>query len=106
MDVLDNVLGGSCRLNKFGLLDDEKEGALLAEYTESLDIKYTSRDQAISSLSGGNQQKCMLARALATQSERVLILMERLVGLTLARSRRSTVFEELSKKGMSILVVI
>lgn len=106
MDVLDNVLGGSCRLNKFGLLDDEKEAALLAEYTESLDIKYTSRDQAISSLSGGNQQKCMLARALATQSERVLILMEPTRGIDVgAKSEIYGLLEELSKKGMSILVV-
>ncbi len=49
-------------------LDTKKEKALVAEFIESLKIKCTGREQKTETLSGGNQQKVVIAKWLMSKS--------------------------------------
>ena len=53
------------RLTRRGLIDRRAVDALVSDLVESLDIKLASLDQPIEQLSGGNQQKVILARSLS-----------------------------------------
>lgn len=46
----------------------KKEEDIVDDYTEKLSIKMASRETLIQNLSGGNQQKVVIARWLATKS--------------------------------------
>lgn len=58
------------------LLSDAKKEGVTQEYIKSLNIKALSPDVPVGSMSGGNQQKVVIAKALATKP-RILILDER-----------------------------
>lgn len=63
-------------LKKLGriMINKKKENMTCDKYIESLFIKVSKRSQALTSLSGGNQQKVMIGRWLMTEPE--IILME------------------------------
>ena len=65
-------LGDICKL---GFIDKKKEREIANKHIESLSIKTPSAKTATKSLSGGNQQKCVLARWLEI-SPKILILDE------------------------------
>ncbi|MFS0734466.1 sugar ABC transporter ATP-binding protein [Microbacterium jepli] len=67
--ILDRVRG------VFGLLSPAREGKVFEEYRRRLRIKSSSPAGSIAVLSGGNQQKVLLARAVA-QGNRLLVLNE------------------------------
>lgn len=50
---------------KHGLLSEKQAEDTTAKYKDMLNVKYSSTSQNIGSLSGGNQQKLMLAKLLA-----------------------------------------
>ena len=52
-----------------GLLQPRRERELAGQFVERLAVKTPSLDQRVRNLSGGNQQKVVLAKWLATQSE-------------------------------------
>jgi ribose transport system ATP-binding protein len=56
-----------------GLLDTRREQALANKWKDKIDIKATSVDSPILSLSGGNQQKVLFSRALASRAQLVLM---------------------------------
>ena len=63
---------GLPNLDRFrrGLFVDERlERSELAQYTDDLKIKLTSQDQPVANLSGGNQQKVVLAKWLARHAD-------------------------------------
>lgn len=60
-------------LARFGLISGGKERALAAEWTKTLQVKVSSLDNAVSTLSGGNQQKVVLAKWLATKPQLVIV---------------------------------
>ena len=98
MNVLD-------RMMRFGLISAQKEQALLDTYTEKMNMKYSGYYQRINSLSGGNQQKFLLARAIAAECN-VLIMLEPTRGIDVgAKSEIYALLEELSKQGMAIIIV-
>lgn len=87
------------------LIDAGKEQALLDDYTGKMNMKYSGYYQKIHSLSGGNQQKFLLARALASGC-RVLVMLEPTRGIDVgAKSEIYALLEDLAKDGMAILVV-
>jgi len=60
------------RISRHGLLDLKREGTLVAEAVRRLQVKVSSPEQLAGTLSGGNQQKVVLAKLLATQAKILL----------------------------------
>lgn len=92
-------------LSTNGLLSSKKEGDLAKEYMESLNIKASSDAQLIKNLSGGNQQKVILAKWLATKPK-VLLLDEPTRGIDInAKAEIYKLIKELANAGLGILMV-
>ena len=66
-----------------------RENAFARDYVEEFRIKTSSIEKPIYQLSGGNQQKALLARWLSAKPE-ILILDEPTKGIDVGRRRRST----------------
>jgi simple sugar transport system ATP-binding protein len=78
---------------------------LVAEYIEALDIRPANPDALIRNLSGGNQQKVLLARWLVTHPE-LLILDEPTRGIDIgAKTQIQKLVNKLAADGMSILFI-
>ena len=78
---------------------------LADEYIRSLDIRPPDPDRPIKFLSGGNQQKAILARWLATHP-RLLILDEPTRGIDIgAHAEILKMIEKLCAEGMSLVVI-
>ena len=56
-----------------GLVSARRERQMAAESVELLGIRMSDEDGAVTSLSGGNQQKCMIARWLRTKPKVLLL---------------------------------
>jgi ABC-type sugar transport system ATPase subunit len=92
-------------LSKFGLVRAKTEQALLDNYTTKMNMKYRTPHQRINTLSGGNQQKFLLARTLAAKC-RVLIMLEPTRGIDVgAKAEIFSLLEDLAKNDMAIIVV-
>jgi ribose transport system ATP-binding protein len=99
LSVLERLKSG------LGLVDHKKERALVNEYMASLSIKTPTMETPISSLSGGNQQKCVVAKFAATEP-RVLILDEPTQGVDVeAKVEILRIVDDLSNRGVAICVV-
>ncbi len=78
---------------------------LADQYIKALDIRTTDREKPIRLLSGGNQQKAILARWLATNPE-FLILDEPTRGIDVgAHAEIIRLIENLCEQGMSLIVI-
>ncbi|OFI37325.1 sugar ABC transporter ATP-binding protein [Arthrobacter sp. SW1] len=78
---------------------------LVTEYIEALDIRPANPDALIKNLSGGNQQKVLLARWLVTEPG-LLILDEPTRGIDIgAKTQIQKLVNQLAAKGMSILFI-
>jgi simple sugar transport system ATP-binding protein len=78
---------------------------LAARYIEALDIRPADPDAVVGTLSGGNQQKVLLARWLATEP-RLLILDEPTRGIDIgAKAEIQRLVASLSEDGMAVLFV-
>jgi len=97
----------SCRRNNSGLLiNARREAEVAAEFIARLRIKTPSPAQEIRLLSGGNQQKAILARWLAERELKVLIIDEPTRGIDIgAKSEIYEVLHELAARGVAIVVV-
>ena len=92
-------------LSMLGLVRAKSEQELLSNYTSKMNMKYRAHYQRINSLSGGNQQKFILARTLATDC-RVLITLEPTRGIDVgAKAEIFSLLEDLAKNGMAIIVI-
>lgn len=95
-------------LNQFikGLfVDRKKEGAITQKYIDLMATKTPSQEQTIGNLSGGNQQKVMIGRWLAT-SPKILILDEPTRGVDVgAKAEIYSIMNQLVKEGMSIIMI-
>lgn len=88
-----------------GLIDESKEDALYEEYQSKFRIKATSGEQQISRLSGGNQQKCCLAKMLACKPT-LLILDEPTRGIDVgAKKEIHQLIEKMAKENMAIILI-
>ncbi|MGV2099165.1 galactofuranose ABC transporter, ATP-binding protein YtfR [Rhizobium sp. 21-4511-3d] len=86
-------------------LSRSEQNALADQYIKTLDIRTTDREKPIRLLSGGNQQKAILARWLATSPD-FLILDEPTRGIDVgAHAEIIRLIEELCAKGMSLVVI-
>jgi len=60
-------------LSKFGLIRKAKENASAAEWVKKLQLKFNSLEDSVDRLSGGNQQKVVLAKWLSTNPKLLII---------------------------------
>lgn len=93
------------RIARFGWIDRRAELALVEAYRERLRIRVASVEQPVGTLSGGNQQKVVVARGLALQP-RVLILDEPTRGIDVGtKAEIHRLMDELAAQGMGILMI-
>ncbi len=72
---------------------------------KALRIKVSSREQAVNNLSGGNQQKVVIAKWLATRP-RILVLDEPTRGIDVAaKAEVHRIVAELADRGVAILLI-
>jgi len=89
----------------FGLLSFKKRRRRYEAYRERLSILAPKPEAAITTLSGGNQQKVLLARALALEPG-VLLLNDPTRGVDVAtRHVLYDVFRELARDGMTLVIL-
>ena len=92
-------------LTKLGIVDRKEQQAVVDRYMQRFAIKASSADQKIRELSGGNQQKVLLARWLCT-SPHVLIVDEPTRGIDIgARGEIQALINELAKQGLGVLMI-
>ena len=97
--VLRRITGG------VGLLSGQKQEATVAHWMAELAVKIGKPADAVSTLSGGNQQRVVLAKWLATQPK-VLLLDCPTVGVDVgARAGIFRIVRQLAEKGLAILLV-
>src|SRR5207237_9803208 len=81
MSIADNgTLTISSRLGRFGFIDGRRRDALARSMIQNLAIKTPGPELPVSGLSGGNQQKVVMARALAGDP-RLLVLITPTAGV-------------------------
>lgn len=91
--------------SRSGFLKLANEFKLAREYTQRLDLRAASLDQDIGNLSGGNQQKVVIAKWLATEPK-VIILDEPTKGIDIGSKAAVHEFiAELASKGLAIIMV-
>ncbi|MEG1964309.1 MAG: sugar ABC transporter ATP-binding protein [Clostridia bacterium] len=93
------------RYAKFGFIDDSLIKKDAKEFNEKLKTKTPNLEEKLRNLSGGNQQKVILAKWLISDSE-ILIIDEPTRGIDIgAKSEIYTLMNELVKQGKSIIMI-
>ena len=91
--------------SKNGIVNKNDEIVAAEEYKAKINIKANSIHQTVGSLSGGNQQKVVLAKWMLTQPD-VLILDEPTRGIDVgAKYEIYCVINELAKMGKAVIVI-
>lgn len=86
-------------------VDDRKEIEITQKYIDMMATKTPTQEQMIGNLSGGNQQKVMISRWLATNPD-ILILDEPTRGVDVgAKSEIYAIMNQLVKEGMAIIMI-
>ncbi len=104
--VKDNITIVSLEnLSKLGIIDNLKEKKVADEFIRNLTIKTTSRNTLLANLSGGNQQKVVLAKWLLTTPE-IIILDEPTRGIDVGAKRDIyLLIGEMVKVGKAVLMI-
>ncbi|MGH7624449.1 MAG: ATP-binding cassette domain-containing protein, partial [Gemmatimonadaceae bacterium] len=93
------------RLSRFGWVQRARERRLGVEYFDRLRVRAPSVDAVVAGLSGGNQQKVVVARWLAAAS-RILILDEPTRGVDVgAKAEIHALIDRLATQGNAILLI-
>jgi rhamnose transport system ATP-binding protein len=106
MPIFQNVtLPSLPRTSRHGFLRMAEEFRLAREYTSRLDLRAAALDQELGQLSGGNQQKVVIAKWLATRP-RVIILDEPTKGIDIGSKAAVHEFmAELAAQGLAVIMV-
>jgi ABC-type sugar transport system ATPase subunit len=93
------------RLSRFSWIRQREERALAREYFDRLRVRAPGIDSVVAELSGGNQQKIVLAKWLAARS-RLLILDEPTRGVDIgAKAEIHALIGELAAQGTAIILI-
>lgn len=88
-----------------GLLDHKKETEIGNEYIKEMEIKAPDSDFLVANLSGGNQQKVSVSKALALKPK-LLILDEPTRGVDVnAKAEIHKIISELTQQGLTIIMI-
>lgn len=98
-------LSAAHKLTKFGFISGKKNKEMAEKYRETLRIKVPHIDQMVVNLSGGNQQKVVLAKTLAADPD-VIIFDEPTKGIDVgAKQEIYNLMNELVAQGKAIIMV-
>jgi galactofuranose transport system ATP-binding protein len=93
------------RLTSLGIVDEARQREIVDKFMKRLAIKASSAEQKIRELSGGNQQKVLLARWLCTDPK-LLILDEPTRGIDVgAKAEIQALIRELADNGLGVLMI-
>lgn len=102
---VNTTLAKSSKVSKRGVFDEDKEKAVAEDYKAKLRIKCSSIEQQAGNLSGGNQQKVLLAKWMFADPE-VLILDEPTRGIDVgAKYEIYGIMNQLVKDGKSVIMI-
>lgn len=106
MTIRDNMtLSILDKVSKLSFIKKKEEVQIVKRFFDFLKIKAPSTETDIITLSGGNQQKVIISRALATDMK-VLFLDEPTRGIDVgAKAEIYKIINELAKEGLSIVVI-
>ena len=86
-------------------IDEAAERRMVDEYRKALNIRMASQEQIVANLSGGNQQKVVLARWLALQPK-VLIVDEPTRGIDIgAKVEVHNLLFEMAQRGIAVIAI-
>lgn len=92
-------------LGRFGVVSEPSERTRTTSLLERFKVKYQDSEDRITSLSGGNQQKVLMARAMA-RAKHVLILEEPTAGIDIdAKMQLHDRVRELTQHGVTVVLV-
>ncbi|MBL8811335.1 MAG: sugar ABC transporter ATP-binding protein [Planctomycetaceae bacterium] len=105
LSVGENIsISALSEVSSAGIISGSRERAAVTDQIRTLRVRTASEEAGITTLSGGNQQKCIIARCLLTEP-RVLLLDDPTRGVDIgAKSELYQLMEDLASNGMSILV--
>jgi ribose transport system ATP-binding protein len=106
MDVTRNTsLASLERISKFNFINKKKEEELSRNFIQKLNTQVKSPKMEVQKLSGGNQQKVVIAKWLAT-NPKILLLDEPTRGIDIgAKTEIYKLINELAEQGIGIIVV-
>jgi monosaccharide-transporting ATPase len=92
-------------LRRHGIVDRKRQADIVTRFIDAIGVKCSSPDQPIRELSGGNQQKVLLARWLCTDP-RLLILDEPTRGIDIGAKRDiQLLVRQLADEGLAVLLI-
>ncbi|HEY6540787.1 MAG TPA: sugar ABC transporter ATP-binding protein, partial [Ktedonobacteraceae bacterium] len=93
------------QVSRLGLIQPRREQKIAGEYSRQLQVRSTGVEQLVNALSGGNQQKVVLSKWLATNPS-VLILDEPTRGIDVgAKAEVHRIISELASSGLAIILI-
>jgi monosaccharide-transporting ATPase len=106
LSVRENLtLAALPQLNRFGIVSRAKQNEIVERFMRRLGVKASGPDQKIRELSGGNQQKVLLARWLC-RNPKFLILDEPTRGIDIgAKGEIQSLINELASTGLGVLMI-
>ncbi|MUL44301.1 sugar ABC transporter ATP-binding protein [Streptomonospora sp. PA3] len=106
LSVRENIaLAAMPRLARFGLVSERRIDRVVEVFVERLRIKCAGTRQKVAELSGGNQQKVLLARWLAL-NPKVLLLDEPTRGIDVgAKAEVQRLVDELAAEGLGVMLI-
>jgi simple sugar transport system ATP-binding protein len=97
--IIEKILGA------LGLIDQKKKQASIEHWIEELSIRIPSIESPVQNLSGGNQQRVVLAKWIATEPK-ILILDGPTVGIDVAaKSNIHEIIRKLAQEGIGIIII-
>jgi len=92
-------------ISRFGFVDLKKERFVVGNLIKALSIKTPSMSQIVSKLSGGNQQKVVIARWLAARSD-IFLMDEPTIGIDVgAKNEMYKLINNLARQGKGIIFI-
>ncbi|OLS03794.1 sugar ABC transporter ATP-binding protein [Tissierella creatinophila] len=106
LSVLENVTYSSLEnISKIGVIDKRKEEKLVKNILEKLQVKYSTLGEKVLNLSGGNQQKIVIAKWLLSNAS-IFIFDEPTRGIDVgAKEEIYNILRSLTEEGKSIIMI-
>lgn len=106
MTVRENISLPELRnISRYDFIDKREEADLAEKYIDELNIRTPSQEQRVRNLSGGNQQKVVISKWMATKPK-ILILDEPTRGIDVgAKKEIHMLMSQLAKEGVAVIMI-